>query len=144
LREYVQLAVDGFYHKTTIPFIIFDKSKKKYAGSTRFGFIDWHNKVLHIGWTWIGKEFQGTGLNKHMKFLMLQHAFEDMKFEKVEFRIDERNAQSRKAIEKIGAKLEGILRCNTIMLDGFRRSTCCYSILKEEWPEIKERCFRGL
>jgi RimJ/RimL family protein N-acetyltransferase len=75
---------------------------------------------------------------------MLQHAFEDMKFEKVEFRIDERNAQSRKAIEKIGATLEGILRCNTIMLDGFRRSTCCYSILKEEWPEIKERCFRGL
>ena len=144
LKEYVQTAVDGYYHKTTIPFIIYDKTKKQYAGSTRFGNIDYKNKVLHIGWTWIGKQFQGTGLNKHMKFLMLNYAFEVMEFEKVEFRIDERNIQSRKAIEKIGAKLEGILRSNTIMQDGFRRNTCCYSILKEEWPEIKARCFRGL
>lgn len=143
LKQYVQSAVDGYYHKTTIPFIIFDKSKEQYAGSTRFGQIDWKNKVLHIGWTWIGKEFQGTGLNKNMKFLMLQYAFEDLRFEKVEFRIDERNIRSRKAIEKIGAKLEGILKSNTVMLDGFRRNTCCYGILKEEWPEVKSRFFRG-
>lgn len=143
LKEYVQTAVDGYYHKTTIPFIIFDKTKKQYAGSTRIGNINWHNKVLHIGWTWIGKEFQGTGLNKNMKFLMLQYAFEELKVEKVEFRIDKRNDQSRKAIEKIGAKLEGILRKDTVMLNGFRRSTCCYGILKEEWDEIKARYFRG-
>ncbi len=143
LKEYVQTAVDGFYHNTTIPFIIYDKTKKKYAGSTRFGNINWDNKVMHIGWTWIGKEFQGTGLNKQMKFLMLQYAFDKLKFEKVEFRIDERNTQSRKAVEKIGAKLEGVLRKDTVMLDGFRRSTCCYGILKEEWEEVKSRCFRG-
>ena len=143
LKDYVQTAVDGYYHKTTIPFVIFDKVKNKYAGSTRFGLINWKDKVLHIGWTWIGKEFQGTGLNKNMKFLMLRHAFETMKFEKVEFRIDERNERSRKAVEKIGATLEGILRSDTIMLDGFRRNTCCYGILKEEWTEIKSRCFRG-
>ncbi len=144
LKDYVQTAVDGFYHKTTIPFIIFDKTKNKYAGSTRFGMINWKDKVLHIGWTWIGREFQGTGLNKNMKFLMLRHAFEDMEFEKVEFRIDERNERSRKAVEKIGATLEGILRSDTVMIDGFRRSTCCYGIIKEEWSEIKNRCFRGL
>ncbi len=144
LKEYVQIAVDGFYHKTTIPFIVFDKAKQKYAGSTRFGMINWKDKVLHIGWTWIGKEFQGTGLNKNMKFLMLRHAFEDMEFEKVEFRIDERNERSRKAVEKIGAALEGILRSDTVMIDGFRRNTCCYGIIKEEWFEIKNRCFRGL
>lgn len=144
LKEYVQIAVDGFYHKTTIPFIVFDKAKQKYAGSTRFGMINWKDKVLHIGWTWIGKEFQGTGLNKNMKFLMLRHAFEDMEFEKVEFRIDERNERSRKAVEKIGAALEGILRSDTVMIDGFRRNTCCYGIIKEEWSEIKNRCFRGL
>ena len=143
LKEYVQNAVDGFYHNTTIPFIIYDKTKEQYAGSTRFGNINWNNKVMHIGWTWIGKEFQGTGLNKHMKFLMLEYAFEELKFEKVEFRVDERNTQSRKAVEKIGAKLEGILRKDTVMLDGFRRSTCCYGILKEEWEEVKSRCFRG-
>ena len=78
-----------------------------------------------------------------MKFLMLRHAFETMKFEKVEFRIDERNERSRKAVEKIGATLEGILRSDTRMLDVFRRNTCCYGILKEEWTEIKSRCFRG-
>ena len=60
LKTYVQIAVDGYYHKTIIPFIIYDKVKEKYAGSTRFRLINWKNKVLHIGWTWIGNEFQGT------------------------------------------------------------------------------------
>ncbi len=141
LRDYVQLAVDGYYHKTTIPFIIYDKQKQAYAGSTRFGLISWKNKVLHIGWTWIGKEFQGSGLNTHMKFLMLRYVFEELDFEKVEFRIDERNIKSRKAVEKLGASLEGILRKDTVMKDGYRRSTCCYGILKEEWPTIRANTF---
>jgi RimJ/RimL family protein N-acetyltransferase len=139
LREYVQVAVDGYYHKTTIPFIIYDKEKQAYAGSTRFGLINWKHKVLHIGWTWIGHSFQGTRLNANMKFLMLLYAFETLKFEKVEFRIDERNTKSRGAVEKLGATLEGILRKDTLMKDGFRRSTCCYGILKEEWSDIKKR-----
>ena len=141
LKDYVQLAVDGYYQKTNIPFIIFDKTKNAYAGSTRFGLINWHNKVLHIGWTWLGAEFQGTNLNKNMKFLMLQYAFEVLEFEKVEFRIDERNGRSRRAVEKLGATLEGTLRSDTLMLDGFRRNTCCYGILKEEWAKIKETNF---
>ena len=137
LKAYVQLAVDGYYHKSIIPFLIYDKQLQKYAGSTRFGLINWKNKVLHIGWTWIGHEFQGTGLNKHIKFLMLNYAFEILDFEKVEFRIDARNMKSRRAVEKLGAKLEGILRKDTLMQDGFRRNTCCYGILKEEWPQVK-------
>ncbi len=142
LKDYVQTAIDGYYHKTIIPFIIYDKQTQTYAGSTRFGLINWKNKVLHIGWTWIGKQFQGTGLNKHMKFLMLQYAFETLEFDKVEFRIDERNMASRKAVEKLNAKLEGILRKDTLMLDGFKRSTCCYGVLKEEWPTIKQTIFK--
>lgn len=139
LRDYVQVAVDRYYHKTVIPFIVYDKTKKAYAGSTRFGLINWKNKVLHIGWTWIGHGFQGTGLNANMKFLMLQYAFETLEFEKVEFRIDERNNKSRRAVEKLGATLEGILRKDVLMKDGYRRSTCCYGILKEEWAEIKAK-----
>ena len=142
LRDYVQVAVDGYYHKTTIPFIIYDKEKQAYAGSTRFGLINWNNKVLHIGWTWIGHQFQGTGLNANIKFLMLQYAFETLDFEKVEFRIDERNNKSRRAVEKLDATLEGILRKDTLMKDGFRRSTCCYGILKAEWPNIKVTVFK--
>ncbi|MDG5491831.1 GNAT family N-acetyltransferase [Psychroserpens sp. SPM9] len=143
LLDYVKLALDGETNKTTLPFIIYDKQKAQYAGSTRFGLINWKNKVLHIGWTWIGHAFQGTGLNAPMKFLMLQYAFETLKFEKVEFRIDERNQKSRKAVEKLGANLEGVLRKDTLMNDGFRRNTCCYGILKEEWPVIKTTIFKA-
>ena len=77
-----------------------------------------------------------------MKFLMLQYAFETLEFDKVEFRADERNIKSRKAMGKLGATLEGILRKDTLMLDGFKRSTCCYGILKEEWPTIKATVFK--
>ena len=143
LRNYVEVAEEGFQNKTVLPFIIYDKEKQQYAGSTRFGLINWKNKLLHIGWTWIGHDFQGTGLNKYMKFLMLHYVFETLNFEKVEFRIDERNQKSRKAAEKLGATLEGILRKDTIMNDGFRRSTCCYGILKEEWPNIKATVFKS-
>ena len=143
LKDYTQMAVDAYYHKTAIPFIIYDKEKQAYAGSTRYMNIHWKNRVLEIGSTWIGREFQGTGLNKNMKFLMLQYAFEDLKFDKVEFRVDERNTVSRKAVESIGGILEGILRKNVLMLDGFKRNTCCYGILKEEWPKLKETVFKS-
>ena len=144
LRNYVNEALEGFQNKTVMPFLIYDKREQEYAGSTRFGLINWKNKVLHIGWTWIGHEFQGSGLNKHMKFLMLQYAFETLAFEKVEFRIDERNQKSRKAVEKLGATLEGTLRKDMIMKDGFRRSTCCYGILKSEWSNIKNSIFKTI
>lgn len=143
LKSYVQKAV-GFYNaKSAIPFIVYDKENNAYAGSTRYMNIDWKNSVLEIGSTWIGKQFQGTGLNKNIKFLMLQYAFEELNFDKIEFRIDERNQASRKAVEKLGATQEGLLRKNVLMLDGFKRNTCCYGIIKEEWPEIKETVFSG-
>ncbi len=137
LRAYILEALNDFYKGTSIPFIIFDKYYQSYAGSTRFGMIDRENKVLHIGWTWLGREFRGTGLNDNVKFLMLEYAFEEMLMHKVEFRIDERNLRSRNAIEKIGAVLEGILREDIVLSDGYRRNSCCYGILKDEWPAIK-------
>lgn len=143
LHNYVATALQLKTEGLAMPFIVFDKRKNVYAGATRFGHINAKNKVLHIGWTWIGTEFQGTGLNKQMKFLMLSHAFETLNYEKVEFRIDERNIKSRKAVEKLGATLEGILRKDTIMKDGFRRSTCCYGILKDEWPHIRTSVFKN-
>jgi RimJ/RimL family protein N-acetyltransferase len=142
LQVYVKTAVESYTSNVCIPFIIYDKASNSYAGSTRFGNINWNHKVLHIGWTWIGHDYQGTGLNTHMKFLMLQYAFEALDFEKVEFRIDERNQRSRNAVEKLGATLEGILRKDTLMTDGFRRNTCCYGILKKEWPTIKSTIFK--
>ena len=136
-KIYVQLALKQQKEKITVPFIIFDKKKKRYAGSTRYMNINVKNKVLEIGSTWIGEEFHGSGLNHQMKLLMLNHAFDEMGFEKVAFRIDERNIRSRKAIEKIGGVLEGIFRKDVYLLDGYKRNSCYYAVLKEEWKEIK-------
>lgn len=127
-----------------LPFIIYDKKLNHFAGSTRFGNIDKKNKVVHIGWTWLGEDFRGSGLNTHIKYLMLQYAFEKLNYKKVEFRIDERNIASRKAVEKIGATLEGILRSNVITKRDVRRNSCCYGILLSEWPEIKQRIFKDI
>ena len=136
LRKYIEIALEKFQDTSAIPFVIFDKRVQKYAGSTRYMNIDWTNKVLEIGSTWIGREFQGSGLNDAVKALMLKYAFTELNFEKVEFRIDERNMRSRKAVEKLGATLEGILRENVYLLDGFKRNTCCYGLLKREWDMV--------
>lgn len=141
LKAYVQTALVKQRNNTALPFIVFDKTVNTYAGTSRYMNINQHNSVLEIGSTWIGRSFQGTGLNTNMKFLMLQHAFEIMNFEKVEFRVDERNIASRKAVEKIGGTFEGLLRKNVMLLDGFRRNTCCYGILKDEWQDIKQSIF---
>jgi len=139
LQHYVELALSQKENGTSIPFIIFDKRKKQYAGSSRYMNINSKNRVLEIGSTWIGREFQGTGLNSQMKFLMLNYAFNEMDYEKVEFRIDERNIASRKAVEKLGCTLEGVLRQNVYLLDGFKRNTCCYGLLREEWKVKKDK-----
>jgi N-acetyltransferase len=119
------------------PFIIFDKEKKAYAGSTSYAAISNRDARLEIGWTWINKPFQQTGLNRNCKFLLLQYAFDVLGAERVELKTDERNLQSRHAMEKMGAKYEGSLRSHTVMNDGFRRNTFYYSILKAEWEELK-------
>ncbi len=137
LTAYTQKALDLQRQGLAIPLIIYDKRAECFAGSTRYMNIDQKNKVLEIGSTWIGREFQGTGLNTAVKHLMLKHAFGQMGFEKVEFRIDERNVRSRKAVEKLGAVLEGVLRENVYLTDGFKRNTCCYGILRNEWLQKK-------
>jgi RimJ/RimL family protein N-acetyltransferase len=138
LQDYIQIALDEKSNLNRYPFVIFDKQKEKYAGSTSFADISAKNQRLEIGWTWIGKDFQGTGLNKNCKFLMLRYAFEILAFERVEFKADSRNLQSRRAIEKIGATYEGELRSHTLMNDGYRRHTVYYSILKDEWQAVKQ------
>ena len=136
LRNYVEIALDQQNQGSSLPFIIYDKRAMAFAGCTRYMNIDHKNKVLEIGSTWIGKKFQGTGLNTQMKHLLINHAFNKLGFEKVSFRIDERNLQSRKAVEKLGAVLEGILRENVYLLDGYKRNTCYYGILKNEWENF--------
>ena len=137
LEEYISNALLDRKNEMRYPFIIFDKEKKRYAGSTCFGNISNKDRRLEIGWTWIGMDFQKTGLNRHCKFLLLQYIFDVLQFERTEFRTDERNSASRTAMEKMGAVYEGALRSHTLMNDGFRRTTLYYSILKDEWTKLK-------
>tara|TARA_R110002051_G_scaffold13808_4_gene45626 strand:+ start:61819 stop:62376 length:558 start_codon:yes stop_codon:yes gene_type:complete len=138
LKNYVEIALQQVKAGTSIPFIIYDKQNDAFAGCTRYMNMNHKNKVLHIGSTWIGREFQGTGLNTQMKNLMLDYAFTTLNFEKVEFRVDERNMASRKAVEKLGCTLEGILRKDVYLINGFKRNTCCYGLLRDEWLKNSE------
>jgi len=144
LKAYMNKAFIKKEQGVALPFIIYDKKLERFAGSTRFGNIDKKNKVVHIGWTWLGDDFRGSGLNHHIKYLMLHYAFEKLYYKKVEFRIDERNIRSRRAVEKIGGVLEGILRKNIVTKNDFRRSSACYGILREEWDVIKETIFKDI
>lgn len=138
LKQYIDKAAEHFENKTRYTFCVFDKIKNAFAGSTSFLNISNADDRLEIGGTWYGKAFQRTGLNRNCKYLLLEYAFEKLGAERVEFRTDERNTASRQAIEKIGGQFEGILRRHTLMYDGFRRNTVCYSILKPEWSSLKE------
>lgn len=141
LRKYVDVSIKEREKEFRYPFTIIDKRVNRIAGCTSYANVSEKDMRLEIGWTWLGKEFQGTGLNKACKFLLLQNAFEKLGFERVEFKTDVLNMQSRKALRKLGAQEEGILRSHTLMYDGRRRDTIYYSILKSEWEEIRVKIF---
>jgi len=145
LRNYVYSAVSARKAGKEYPFIVFDKRSQEFAGSTRFYDMQLSQKVLQLGYTWYGKKFHGTGLNKHCKFLLLQFAFEQMGMERVEFRADNTNLRSVAAMKSIGCVEEGVLRSNTIKADGTRRDSIVLSILKNEWlTGIKEKLAQKL
>lgn len=133
LEQYIDAAVAARDAKKEFPFIVFDKQADAYVGSTRFYDIQLHNKVLQLGYTWYGKAYQGTGLNKRCKYLLLAFAFETMEMERVEFRADATNQRSIAAMKSIGCTVEGVLRSNALRADGTRRDSIILSILREEW-----------
>jgi len=141
LEKYIQLALEAKNKKTEFPFIVFDKKSGKYAGSTRFYDINLAHKTLQLGYTWYGKNFRGTKLNKNCKYLLLQFAFETLAVERVEFRADNNNKTSIAAMKSIGCTVEGILRNHMPTLDSdARRDSIILSILKVEWfDSIKQR-----
>ncbi len=134
LENYIALALKARENKTELPFIVFDKKTNKYAGSTRFYDINLPFKSLQLGYTWYGKDFRGTGLNKRCKFLLLQFAFEVLQVERVEFRADNNNARSIAAMKSNGCTVEGVLRSHMPNRDSdIRRDSIILSILKTEW-----------
>jgi len=121
-----------------VVFHIIDKGTGQAAGSMSFSNMSPNDLRLEIGWSWLGIAFQGKGINRSAKFLMLQHAFENLAAERVEFKTDVLNVQARHALRNIGATEEGVLRSYNPMPGGRRRDAIYYSVLRREWPAVKE------
>jgi RimJ/RimL family protein N-acetyltransferase len=120
-----------------LPFAVFDKCSERVAGMTTYLNIDLAGPRLEIGGTWYANLFQRTPLNTEAKLLLLSHAFDSLGCLAVEFRTHFLNHQSRRAIERLGAKLDGVLRQHMRMRDGTLRDTCVYSIIPSEWPAVR-------
>lgn len=134
LRRYVGQALKDRALARSYPFLVIDKRNGEVAGSTRFYDYQPHHNTVQLGFTWYGKKFQGTGLNKNCKFLMLNYAFDSLKLDRVEFRADALNARSIAAMKSIGCTEEGVLRSNCASPTG-RRDSIILSILASEWKE---------
>jgi N-acetyltransferase len=139
MHTYVQAALDGQALGVTLPFVTIWQATHEIVGSTRFGNIDAPNHRVEIGWTWIGQPWQRTAVNTEAKFLMLRHAFEVWHCIRVELKTDMLNERSRAAILRLGAKQEGIFRHHIITESGRLRDTIYFSIINDEWPEVRDR-----
>lgn len=140
LRRYIDAAVKNTEARKEYVFIVFDKQAGRYAGSTRFYDIQQDYAATQLGYTWYGKEFQRTGLNRHCKLLLLTYVFETWGLARLEFRAHAGNTKSIEAMKAIGCVMEGTLRSHMPTVDGSRRDSVVLSILKEEWfGGVKER-----
>ena len=144
MRDYIQFALDGLAQKNQLPFVIVNRQSERVVGSTRFYEIFPHDRKAAIGYTWLAKCAQRTSINTEAKLLLLTHAFETWDCVRVELITDVRNEQSRAAILRLGAKQEGILRKHLILPSGRVRDSVFFSIIDDEWPEVKERLWRRL
>lgn len=141
---YLKKALDGREAGTVMPFVIVQKETGEVIGSTRFWKIDPLNRKLEIGSSWISARFQKTFVNTEAKYLMLRHAFEVLDCVRVQFTTDENNQKSRNAILRLGAQQEGIVRHERIMPDGRKRNSVRFSIIDDEWPQVRVNLERKL
>jgi N-acetyltransferase len=133
MNDYIDDAIQQRKLGLRYHFAIEDQKTGKTVGSTAFGNYSPKDSRIEIGWSWIETLFQGSGINKNTKFLLLHFAFDYLNMERVEFKTDALNVRAKGGLVKIGATEEGVLRSHTLMPDDRRRNTVYYSILKDEW-----------
>jgi RimJ/RimL family protein N-acetyltransferase len=139
LRRYFETAVADRELGTTAPFATIDRASGRVAGSTRFGNIVAEHKRAEIGWTWLGAEFRRTACNTEAKYLMFRHAFETWGLMRVELKTSLTNEPSKNAMRRLGLVEEGMFRKWMFNEDGTIRDTVWFSIIDDEWPEMKAR-----
>jgi len=137
MQAYIEGALAAQAEGTALPFAIRDRASDRLIGSTRFGNMSRADRRVEIGWTWIARPWQRTAANTETKYLMLTHAFDRWGCTRVEFKTDAHNAPSRRALLRIGAVEEGVLRHHMVTATGRIRDTVYYSILDTEWPRVK-------
>jgi RimJ/RimL family protein N-acetyltransferase len=135
--DYIQAALAGQAAGKELPFVVTRKSTNQVVGATRFYEIRPHDRAVAIGYTWLSQSAQRTAVNTESKLLLLTHAFEHWRCNRVELITDVLNQQSRAAILRLGAKEEGVLRKHLILPSGRIRDSVLFSILDDEWPEVK-------
>jgi N-acetyltransferase len=143
LKLYIERAINNRITEKEYPFIVFDKKANKYIGSTRYYDIFLDTKRVDIGWTWYGKAFQGTGINKNCKYLLLDFAFEILEMERVGLRANNNNTRSKNAMKSIGCIEEGVMRSFNIDAQGNRIDVVVLSILKNEWNETVKQYLKN-
>lgn len=141
LQQYGDDIMQYRSHKQRYPFSIVEKASGKVIGVTAYMNVSAQHNRLEIGSTWLGKGAHQTGLNRESKFLLLHYAFEKLEVRRVEFKTDRLNKRSIRAILKLGAKEEGILRSHMVMPGGRVRDTVYFSILNHEWEKVKKAVF---
>lgn len=144
LLRWVDIAIQEREEGKRIPLTIIEKATGSICGSTSFGSISYFDKRIEIGWSWLGKQYQGTGINFHTKYSLLCYAFEILLLERVEIKTDNLNERAKQGLRKIGAKVEGVLRSHMQMPHNRRRDSVFFSILKSEWPAIKNSIFKEI
>jgi len=135
LNKYIQTALNNKKAKNDYPFVVIDKTENRAIGSTRFYAINLANKTLELGYTWYGKKYQGTYVNKNCKYLLLEFAFEHLNMERVGFRANNLNKRSISAMKSIGCVEEGVLRNFSTDAKGDRIDAMVLSIIRDEWFE---------
>jgi RimJ/RimL family protein N-acetyltransferase len=144
MAAYIGFALEEQRAHRALPFAIVAKSEGRVIGSTRYGNIERVHHRVEIGWTWLARPWQRTTANTEAKYLLLRHAFETLGCVRVELKTDALNERSRAAIQRIGAREEGILRNHMITASGRIRNTAYYSIIASEWPEVRTNLERKL
>jgi RimJ/RimL family protein N-acetyltransferase len=139
MRALIERALEAERSGREVPFAVVETSTGRAVGSTRYEDILRAHRSLEIGWTWYGVPWQRTACNTQCKYLLLRHAFEELKVMRVQLKTDRRNARSRAAIERLGARFEGILRHHMLVRGDVVRDSAYYGIIDTEWPEVKER-----
>jgi len=144
LRAYVDAALANAECGVEIPFATVRAADGAVIGSTRYLALRPEHRSVEIGWTWLTPEAWGTGANVEAKLLMLEHAFEQMGCLRVELKTDAGNERSRSAMAALPAQFEGVHRKHMLVRDGVRRDSAWYSVLDDEWPDVRANLLRRL